>query len=251
MMSEISSCCVSTRAVLEVLESCEIAFDHVENVDVDYSSDEPGRIDASVSVPLHDLIFRSLCKRVEPGGEARFMATPHVHQDSCIASSIEGVARVIHARIELTSGTHKQNLAYSISISDDAGTRCFHIVAAVPVDATRGSEIVLRRVSVVGCEMTLDIVPLRVIVGFNHDPAPEGRVYAAAAARDFLAMIQALGDGCSTEEADEVRRAIHSGPERYIFQAGSCHRRCGSFARGSYRPCYLCSGCFGYLFLWC
>jgi hypothetical protein len=50
---------------------------------------------------------------------------------------------------------------------------------------------------------------VRVIVGFNHEPAPAGRVYAAAHVGDNLGLTQALDDGCSTQEMDMVR-------DRYI-----------------------------------
>ena len=40
---------------------------------------------------------------------------------------------------------------------------------------------------------------------YNHTPAPEGAVFAAAKAGDVLALKAALDAGGSTEEADKVR----------------------------------------------
>jgi hypothetical protein len=56
--------------------------------------------------------------------------------------------------------------------------------------------------------VALGEAPVRVIIGFNHDPAPKGRVHAAAKAGDMYALMQALDDGCSADEADEVRFAL-------------------------------------------
>jgi hypothetical protein len=210
-MSEIASCSVAAEALRDYLESCKIALDHVENVDVGYISEDSGRVDASVSVPLYDLIFRSHCKRVEPGGEARFLATSHVHQGSCIASSIEGVARVVHAQIELVVDNfiNRDNLAYAVSFSVYELVSCVNLIVAVPVDLARGSEVILRRVCAAGYDVTFGDAPLRVTVGFNHSPTPVGRVTRAARAGDIPALKQALDDGCSTLEADGVRAVQH------------------------------------------
>jgi hypothetical protein len=70
----------------------------------------------------------------------------------------------------------------------------------VPQDAAPGSQVLLRRVSVAGCDVTLGEVPVRVIVGFNHEPSTNGRVYAAAQIGNIPALIEALDDGCSTQE---------------------------------------------------
>ena len=48
-------------------------------------------------------------------------------------------------------------------------------------------------------------LPAVVKLGANHNPANAGRLWKAAKEGDAAGVISALCDGCSTEEADEVR----------------------------------------------
>ena len=58
--------------------------------------------------------------------------------------------------------------------------------------------------SLAGHILPSDCLPVTLQVGYNHAPAPEGAVYAAAEAGDVPALQAALDAGGSTEEADEV-----------------------------------------------
>jgi hypothetical protein len=216
-MTELS-CCNTAVALQELVESIMISLDHVENIDVGYPSSSFVKVDTSTSVSANDLcVIIPASKRVEPGGDVRFRVGLRASEDSdsCTAAAIEGVSRIIHAQIELSRSSLTAKIAYSVAISDTgdsadfaAGRRapdcCIDLVVSVPEDVAQGSEVVLRRVSVAGFDVALGEAHLRVIVGFNHAPAPAGRVYAAAQAGDLLALRQALDDGHSTQESDWV-----------------------------------------------
>jgi hypothetical protein len=174
-MDEQSS--VAAVAALQAsLVSTNVSFDYFESDDVRFSSnsEDLGRVDASVSATARDLVVCPLRKRVPAGAEATFRITSSVHQepDSRAAASIAGIARILLAEIELVSGDLVTSLEFSVTYAagGDALHGCVDLVVSVPEDA-EGSEIVLRRVSVAGCDMALDEAPVRLIVGFNHEPA--------------------------------------------------------------------------------
>ena len=48
-------------------------------------------------------------------------------------------------------------------------------------------------------------LPATLRVGYNHAPAPEGAVLAAAETGDVPALLASIEEGGSTEEADEVQ----------------------------------------------
>jgi hypothetical protein len=127
----------------------------------------------------------------------------------CTEASIQGVARDLRAEIELVSGGLPTPLDFSAALAagDEVIGGCIDLVVSVPEDAA-GSEVILRRVNVAGCDVPLDKATVRVIVGFNHTPAPAGRVYAAAEAGDIPALTRALDDGCSTQETDDEVRNV-------------------------------------------
>jgi hypothetical protein len=75
---------------------------------------------------------------------------------------------------------------------------------SVPASAPEGSRVVISRVSVAGCDVTLGEAPLEVIVGFNHAPAPAHPVSSAATAGVAPALAHQLDGGALTEETDEV-----------------------------------------------
>jgi hypothetical protein len=86
--------------------------------------------------------------------------------------------------------------AYEVSIAHGG------VLMSVPVPASapEGSCVVISRVSIAGCDVALGEVPLEVIVGFNHAPAPEGPVIAAVEAGGVPALMRLLDGGASTEE---------------------------------------------------
>jgi hypothetical protein len=198
------------------LMSSNVSLDFFESDDIGFTctsgSEDLGKVDASVSVTAHDLVILRFSKRVQAGAEARFSIAPRVRQqpDSCTAESFKGVIRILQTEIELVFGGLAKTLrcCHSCATGGEAPGGCIDLVVSVPEDAALGSEVVLRRVNVAGCDVALGEAPVRVIVGFNHEPAPEGRVWAAVQKRDISALTQALNDGCSTEETDEVRISL-------------------------------------------
>jgi hypothetical protein len=220
-MAESSSCAGLAEELRYFLDSSRISIpvDHIENTDVLFtfgSEDQNpnlGRIDSSACMLACDLIIvRPIRKRTPLGREVVFRVAPLERQEGGDrTASIEGVARVIRAHIELIIDDMKIDLAYSVTLSVDTHSRsgCVDLVVPVPSNAPNGSEVVLRRVSAADCDVTLpaDDAPVRVIVGFNHAPAPAGRVFAAAAAGNLPALTEALDDGCSTREMNAVSAA--------------------------------------------
>jgi hypothetical protein len=211
-MAQLSRFAAAADALESVHGSSDTVWDVIEGDDIEFSpggSGDPGlgRVDASVSVLANDLAIHPLRKRVRPGGEIRFCITSRVRQepDSCAAESFKGVARVVRAQVELVFGGLARTLDYSVALAacGKAPGDGVDLIASIPEDA-EGSEVVLRRVIMAGCGVALGEASMRVIVGFNHEPASEGRVYAAAQAGDIPALMQALDDSCSTEEANEV-----------------------------------------------
>jgi hypothetical protein len=126
----------------------------------------------------------------------------------CLEFTIPGVdidliaaAQLVVAHIYLG----RVQLGYSVEVRPATTSDSYiSIVVSIPSGTSDGSEVVLRRVSVAGCDVPLGEAPVRVIVGFNHEPAPAGRVNAAAQAGNIPALTQALDDGCSTQETGGV-----------------------------------------------
>jgi hypothetical protein len=203
---DFQSSTVAVRALQELVESSAVGIDHVENIDIVYNGG--GWVEASVRVLARNLSIRPQMKRVRAGGEAKL----RIESQQRDAATVAGVVRVAHAQVELVFASDKKCLAYyfdscEIASGTDASGGCVHLVVPVPADATLGSELVVRRVSVASCDVDLGEALVRFIVGFNNVPACTGRVYTAARDGDIAALVQALDDGCSTQEADGVSAA--------------------------------------------
>ena len=67
------------------------------------------------------------------------------------------------------------------------------------------ASVTVLSLSLAGRPLLCDCLPVTLRVGYNHAPAPEGAVFAAAQACDLPALEAAIEAGGSTEEADEVR----------------------------------------------
>ena len=65
--------------------------------------------------------------------------------------------------------------------------------------------VTIHSLSLAGRTVPCDCLPATLRVGYNHAPAPEGAVFAAAKAGDVRALEAVIEAGGSTEEADEVR----------------------------------------------
>ena len=66
--------------------------------------------------------------------------------------------------------------------------------------------VTVHSMSLAGRPVPCDCLPATLRVGYNHAPAPEGAIFAAATAGDVPALQAAIEAGGSTEEADEVRQ---------------------------------------------
>lgn len=89
------------------------------------------------------------------------------------------------------------------------------VSAVTPADAKAAISRLIGRISTSPSELPAHVHNPHCRAGcglarttFNHEPATSGRVLAAAKAGDTAALQAALYDGCSTEEADEVRSML-------------------------------------------
>jgi hypothetical protein len=220
-MADLSRCAALAAALESMHGSSDTFLDVFEGGDIVFCPSgsavpsDLGRVNASESIPAHELVVHPLRERVRPGGEARFRVSSRVRQEaeSCAAESFRGIARVVRAQIQQLFDGLPTTLECSVSFvaGGEAPGGCVDLVVTVPEDAALESEVVLRRVSVAGCDVPLGEAPVRVIVGFNHEPAPKGRVWAAVQRRDMPALTQALDDDCSTQEADTVSCVCSTG----------------------------------------
>ena len=67
------------------------------------------------------------------------------------------------------------------------------------------ASVTMHSMSLAGQPLPCDCLPATLRVGYNHAPAPEGAVFAAARDGDVPALQVALDAGGSTEEVDTVR----------------------------------------------
>ena len=74
-----------------------------------------------------------------------------------------------------------------------------------PAYWANAASVTIVSLSLAGRPLLCDCLPATLRVGYNHTPAPEGEVFAAAQAGDVPALLAAIEEGGSTEEADEVR----------------------------------------------
>ena len=81
-----------------------------------------------------------------------------------------------------------------------------------PAYWANAASVTLVSLSLAGRPLLCDCLPATLRVGYNHAPAPEGPVFAAAKAGDVPALLAAIEEGGSTEEADEVCGGERGGP---------------------------------------
>jgi hypothetical protein len=131
----------ATAALQASLVSTNICLDFFEGDDIEFysSSEDLGRVGASVSMHGTDLVIHSLRKRVRAGADARFQIGLRVRQepDSCTEASIQGVARVLRAEIELVSGGLPTPLDFYVALAagGEVPGGCIDLVVTVPGDA--------------------------------------------------------------------------------------------------------------------
>ena len=74
-----------------------------------------------------------------------------------------------------------------------------------PASWANAASVTVVSLSLAGRPLPCDCLPGTMRMGYNHAPAPEGKVLAAAKAGDVPALRAAIEEGESTEEADAVR----------------------------------------------
>jgi len=74
-----------------------------------------------------------------------------------------------------------------------------------PAYWANAASVTVLSLSLAGRPLPCACLPATLRVGYNHAPAQEGSVFTAAKAGDVPALLAAIEEGGSTEEADEVR----------------------------------------------
>jgi hypothetical protein len=180
-----------------------------------------GLIVAPSCPPASCLSFTCLTKCVRPGNSAAFSLSARVTEDDLapvVARTTLASVLSIEAVLQHSADAAPRNdavafrpppsqlLPVTYAPSDAHGAVICSV--AVPVTSPDGSHIVVLRASVAGCDVALDVAPLQVTVGYNHSPAPQGPMYAAAEAGSVMTLMRVLDSGGSTEEKDPVSGTI-------------------------------------------
>jgi hypothetical protein len=125
---------------------------------------------------------------------------------ACVVSGTEfkldSLARLLRVRVVLSSDP-RTVLTYTVEPSASA-PGCVTISVPVPDGVALGSLVTLRSALAAECDVQLGESPLCMTVGYNHAPAPEGPVMAAAEAGNVPALRAALDANGSTEERNRV-----------------------------------------------
>lgn len=155
----------------------------------------PPRIYAS------SLTLKYLPKRVVPGDFFFKLVGVTSTGDNCSWTSVAAVVQV-YATLLLSTHTEGTTdtplLPFTCLPSVEFG--CVVVSVSVPPSTPIGSYVLIHRISVAGCEITMTESPARVAIDFNHAPARKGAVYESAEVGDVLRLESALRSGGSTEE---------------------------------------------------
>ena len=111
--------------------------------------------------------------------------------------------------------------AFSVDVSacpSDSG--CMIRALVHPASWADATSVTVVSLTVAGRPLTCNRLPAALPVGYNHTPAPQGEVYAAASAGDVPVLQAALDAGGSTEEADRVRRKKGRNAESGLCDGG-------------------------------
>jgi hypothetical protein len=164
-----SMCAEKFHETRGLQESTSIAFDRAPDFTA-LGSVHLLRIPRGAEMRIH-----ATARRIKGGSSAVFRLESMIRG---IDIDFVALAQLVIAHIELSV---RQNTAvgYSVEVALTTTThRCISIVAPIPSDTEDGTEVILRRVSVAGCDVPLGKAVVRVIVGFNHEPGLAGRLYA-------------------------------------------------------------------------
>jgi hypothetical protein len=222
--SALSLECTRILLSLQYQLTARLSFAPVEPPSVIFSPAdfEVGRIEAP-SCPTTSLSISCVRKRVRLGHAAEFIIAPTAAIRSVVdLGSLASVALVdayMHfpdaaatepgfrpataAAVSASPPLHAKLLPVSYMPSAPHGG----VLVRVPIPASTpdGTDVLIRRASVGGCDMALDGPHLRVSVGFNHALSPRGPVYEAADSGDAPTLLHLLDGGASTEELGSVR----------------------------------------------
>ena len=93
-----------------------------------------------------------------------------------------------------------------------SGGGCIIRALVRPSAWTDAASVTVVSLLLAGRPLPCESLPVPLLVGYNHTPAPEGAVVKAAKAGDVTALWAAIEAGGSTEEADEVCGGERGGP---------------------------------------
>ncbi len=192
----------------ELLPKTKLPFNVNENVTTNANpgdstdSLEDDTILSPRSISANEVALTSVEACVRAGTPAVFHVTPisSALLQKCVLTALASGMEVI-ATLRIASPFDEQ---LSVDITAAVALNCVLVSVAVPPRTPDGSLVIINNVWVAGCAVTLNEQSSFVTIGYNHAPASEGAVYAAAAAGDVPGLITAIHKGESTEQKDAV-----------------------------------------------
>jgi hypothetical protein len=164
---------------------------------------EDDKILAPYSFSADDVTLTSASARVRAGTPAVFHMTPisSAPMQECVITGLESGIE-IRATLRIASPLDEQ---VPVDINASVSQNCVLLTVVVPPGTPDGSLVIINNLWVAGRAVVLNERLSCVTIGFNHAPASEGAVYAAAAAGDVPGLMVAILNGDSTEQKDKVR----------------------------------------------
>jgi hypothetical protein len=173
-----------------------------------------GRIEAPTCPPASSLSVVCLQKRVHPGRAVACLIIPAAGSlcDGMAAEVLDVVASLVYVNATVIASAASQDAAttalqlpveFDVLLKPSKPDGGVLVYIRVPVSTPKGSYVALHRVCVSGCDVALGAVPVPIMVGLNHDPAPCGRAWHAARSGDAFLLRDALDNGTSIEEVKE------------------------------------------------
>jgi hypothetical protein len=171
-----------------------------------------GRIRAPPNVTTGPLAFVVPTQRLHRDRRVRFQIIPSgsdindVDALASLAASVLVDATLHSATVSREAHVQPPSLPQPRIPYVPSVTRgCVEVTFPLPSDSLPGSYVVVSRVLVAGCEVSLGAPSVRIFTGCNHARAPAGPVSAAARTGSVSALFVALEGGGSTGERDVVR----------------------------------------------
>ena len=126
-----------------------------------------------------------------------------------VAGAAVSIARWLssHARLTITvevAGQPRAEVILTVTAHLSCGSWMARALVR-PASWADAASVTVVSLSLEGQPVPCECLPATLPVGYNHDPAPTGEVYAAAKAGNVAALHAALDAGGSTEEASWVR----------------------------------------------